>query len=56
MVVDSKLEPAGRNLLVVLRYFILYARGLRANKSLLIELILVVLPSHHSEAKIKVAK
>lgn len=29
MVIDSKLEPAGRNLLVVLRYFILYARGLR---------------------------
>ena len=53
MVIDSKLEPAGRNLLVVLRYFILYARGLRANKSLLIELILVDIPSHHSEAKIK---
>ena len=27
-----------------------------ANKSLLIELILVDIPSHHSEAKIKVAK
>ena len=56
MVIDSKLESAGRNLLVVLRYFILYSRGLRANKSLLIELILVVIPSHHSGAKIKVAK